>query len=362
MTARLRWVAALAVLAALATAAFAVLRPASELTVRTQFTDTTGLYVGNKVTVLGVKVGEVSAIEPNGDVVDVELTFPADTRIAAGAGAAIMQSSLVADRYVELTPAWDGGPRMGDGDEIPLARTASPVNADDIIAAIDELILALDGTTSEGRDVGDLLEVAADNLDGQGGPIRDALLASQQAMESVTAKEGDLRAVTTSLDTLVKALAARDETVRRFQGNVTAATAMLADQRTQLQATVRGLLEVSTKVTTFVRSNRELVATDLEQAADLLEIVARNEKGLTEMVDVGPLTAENIYRAWDPKTHRLRIRVDTRTAGPFGFNWRRTFCQNLGVLGDCAALTNQDGTGLLDPILNFPTTLVPDNW
>ena len=66
------------------------------------FNDTTGLYVGNDVRVLGVDVGEVTAVKPSGTSVRVDMKFPEGTEIPANADAAIMQSSLVTDRFVEL--------------------------------------------------------------------------------------------------------------------------------------------------------------------------------------------------------------------------------------------------------------------
>ena len=76
------------------------------LRVSAMFNDTTGLYVGNDVRVLGVDIGEVKAVKPSGTSVRVDMEFPADTEIPANAQAAIMQSSLVTDRFVEVTPAF----------------------------------------------------------------------------------------------------------------------------------------------------------------------------------------------------------------------------------------------------------------
>lgn len=340
-----------------------LLRPDDgELRLTARFTDTTGLYPGNQVTVLGVRVGTVDEVSPDGEYVDVTMRFPADTRIARGAGAAILQSSLVADRYVELTPAWAAGPVMGDGDTIPVARTASPVNIDDIVGAIDELVVALDGTTPQGKDIGDLIRVSADALDGRGGQIRDALVSTRAAMQTMSGKTGDLTAVTQNLDALVSALANRDTRIRRLQRNVSGATSLLASQRRELQETLSALLAVSGKVTAFVRDNKGALGSDLTKASRVVRILARNQASLTEMVDVGPLMAENIYRAWDPATGRLRIRLDMRDAGPFGFSFRQTLCRNLGLVGDCSRYTNQEGTGLLDPLLNLPGSAAPTDW
>jgi phospholipid/cholesterol/gamma-HCH transport system substrate-binding protein len=346
---------------ALAGAGLMTLSPDEPVEVTASFTDTTGLYVGNEVSVLGVPVGEVTAIEPEGRTVEVTMALDEETPLPADAGAVILQSSLVADRYVELTPAYEDGPRLQSGDHIGTDRTRSPANIDDITRAIDELVVALDETTPGGKDLGDLLSVSADGLDGQGRKIRDGLVAAESALRTVNTKEADLTAVTENLDVLVGALARRDRTIRRFEHNVTASTAVLADQREELHATLRSLAELSDVLTRFVKENRELVGDDLRSAADTLELVAANQAELAETFDLAPLVAENISRAWDPETRRLRIKVDARETGPFSDLARAQICRDLDVTV-CHLLLNKDGTGLLDPIFDLPTTLFPESF
>ena len=143
------------------------LRPSSESTTFTlQFTDTTGLYVGNDVQTIGVRIGEVTKIEPKGTARRRDGTCRRAG--AADVGAIIMQSSLVTDRFVELTPAWTKGATIATGAVVPLERTKAPANVDDIFAAVDDLLVALSDTTKDGKDIGDLLSVTAEQLDGKG--------------------------------------------------------------------------------------------------------------------------------------------------------------------------------------------------
>jgi phospholipid/cholesterol/gamma-HCH transport system substrate-binding protein len=349
------------VVVSLVAAGLVSLRPGPGLTVTASFTDTTGLYVGNDVAMLGVPIGEVTAIEPRGETVEVTLELDEETPVPGDAGALIMQSSLVADRYVELTPAYEAGPRLSAGDHIPAGRTRSPANVDDILRAVDDLVLALDATTPGGKDIGDLVDVSAAALDGQGARIRDTLLSAQRAMRTVNGKEADLVAITENLDVLVGALARRDATIRRFQRNVTGATGVLADQRQELHATLTALARLSAVVTRFVKGNRSLVSADLRSAARTLEVLAAHEAALAETFDLAPLVAENLTRALDPKTRRLRIKVDARETGPFSDVARAQICRDLEV-PVCNLLLNSDGTGLLDPILDLPTTLLPDTF
>lgn len=347
-------IAALVVIAA----AVVLLRgePTTHLTV--QFTDTTGLYVGNDVQIIGVTVGKVDGIHPHGTGVNVDIEVKANVPIARTAGAVIMQGSLVTDRFVELTPAYTKGPVLKDGGTIRVENTRSPANTDDIMSSLDDLLIALKGTTKDGRSIGDLLDVGSKQLDGKGQQIADALSATSQAMSTLDGHEEDLTAITNNLDSLVGLLATRDKTLDQLVTNVTTSTSALASQRTELDKTLNSLVQLSATTTTFVQDNKTLIGSNLAQAAKTLQIAVDNKAGLAEAFDLNPLVAENLWRTYDPVTKRTRIRVITQETGPFSNVLRADFCKAfLGT--SCDAITNTDGTGLLDPLLDWPATLIP---
>ncbi len=172
-----------------------------ETTFTLQFTDTTGLYVGNDVQTIGVRIGEVTKIEPRGPQVDV--TVRVDEPVAADVGAVIMQSALVTDRFVELTPPWTSGAKLASGATVPLARTRAPANVDDIFAAVDDLLVALSDTTKDGKDIGDLLSVTAEQLEGKGEAFARLLDESGRALATVGGADEDLTAIVDDADALV---------------------------------------------------------------------------------------------------------------------------------------------------------------
>jgi phospholipid/cholesterol/gamma-HCH transport system substrate-binding protein len=322
------------------------------------FNDTTGLYVGNDVRVLGVDIGKVTAVKPDGRTVRVDMEFPHGTEIPANADAAIMQSSLVTDRFVELTPAYRSGKQIPNGTLLPLSRTRNPANLDEMVRAVDDLIVALGDPRTGGSNVGKLLDVGARNLSGQGRFIQDALRASQGAMDAVNGNEPDLEKITTNLDSLVKALAARDTLIRRLSTNVSQSTSMLAGQRTQLRSLVSELARLVTTVTTFVRRNRGDLKTTLGRSRSVLSTLAANQKEMADTLDLLPLVGQNIWRAYDPKTKRIRIRIDMRNTGPLSATAHSQICHAFGLPG-CDTLTNPDETGALDPLFTILSDQFP---
>src|SRR3546814_16813683 len=92
----------------------------------------------------------------------------------------MLQSSLVTDRYIELGPAYTGGPQLASGAHIEATHTRSPANMDQVVASIDDLVNALNSTTPGGKDVGHLLSVAARTMDDNGARTRDAMVARSE--------------------------------------------------------------------------------------------------------------------------------------------------------------------------------------
>ena len=89
-----------------------------------EFPRAVSLYEGSDVRVLGVPVGKVDSVTPSGTNVVVTMHYDADVQIPADAKAVIISPSIVGDRFVQLTPAYTGGPALADGADL-LARAAT---------------------------------------------------------------------------------------------------------------------------------------------------------------------------------------------------------------------------------------------
>ena len=97
--------------------------PRAGHTVVGYFTSAVGLYPGDDVRVVGVPVGTIDSIEPRAADVKITMTVRDGVKLPADAKAIIIAPNLVAARFIQLTPAYTGGPTMADGAEIGLDRT-----------------------------------------------------------------------------------------------------------------------------------------------------------------------------------------------------------------------------------------------
>src|SRR5689334_2650960 len=154
----------------LLTATFLVFTGGGEpRTLTAHFSRAVAIYKGSEVRLMGVKIGSVDAVVPEGDSVRVEMHYDSDYRLPSGAKAMILTPTLVADRFVQISPAYTKGAVMQDGADIPLDRTGSPVELDRIYQSLAKLSDALgpNGANKTGA-LDDLIHAGATALSGQG--------------------------------------------------------------------------------------------------------------------------------------------------------------------------------------------------
>ena len=136
-------------------------------TVTAYFPQTLALYPGDKVLIMGVKVGAIDSIEPQGDRMKVVLHWDSKYKVPADASASILNPSLVASRVIQLSPPYTGGEAMQDGAVIDEDRTQVPVEYDQLRDQITRLLADLGPTPEQPKGpFGDIVESFADGFEG----------------------------------------------------------------------------------------------------------------------------------------------------------------------------------------------------
>jgi virulence factor Mce-like protein len=325
-----RGVALAASVVLLAALGWTILRPAGQYRVTAYFAETVGLYPGSDVRVLGIPIGSITDVVPLGDRVRVEMTIDDDYDVPADADAVVLAPSLVSDRYVQFAPVYDGGPTMQDGDEVPLERTAIPVELDAVYGALDELSAALGPSgANENGALSDLIDTGAANLGGNGQALNRTLTGFSQAVETLAENRDDLFGSLDNLQTFTTALATIDAQVGQFNDNMAAVSELLASEREDLQAAVALLSDALADVAGFVRDNTTLLTTNVDRLADVTLVLVQQRAKLAEVLDVAPAALSNLARAYNPDFGTL----DTRDNGLGSMNAEVVVCGALAQLG-----------------------------
>ncbi len=286
-----------------------VTHPGTQVTV--YFTESIGIYPGSDVRILGVRVGTVDTVQPDGQEVKVTLTVDNGIPVPADVEAAVVAPSVVSDRYVQLTPAYTGGPRLASGAVIPLARTAVPVEVDQIYAALNQLATALgpSGANKNGA-LSDLIDTGAANLAGNGVYLGSMLTEYGGLSQTLGGSAASIAASLSSLQQFTSMLKRNDGQVRLAEQQLAQVTGYLSGDRQQLAAAISTLATALTQVQQFIASNRSLLESNVNKLASITSILSSERASLAEALDTAPLAADNLLNAYDATTKTLDGRAD----------------------------------------------------
>jgi phospholipid/cholesterol/gamma-HCH transport system substrate-binding protein len=302
---------AVIVAALLLTATFLVLTGGEEQrTLTAHFSRAVAIYKGSEVRLMGVKIGTVDAVVPDGDSVRIEMHYDAEYKLPAGAKAMIVTPTLVADRFVQISPAYTSGAVMQDGADIPLDKTASPVELDRIYKSLADLSTALgpNGANKTGA-LSELIASGANALKGQGALANQTINNLSDAAQVFGDNSGALFSSVRQLSQLTSVLAANDRFVNQFMGDLAGVSSQLAGERDELQGALAALARAVGTVRTFVHDNKAQVKGNIEDLTVVLGALAKEREALATAIQLGPLGLGNLTTAFDVKTGTIGARV-----------------------------------------------------
>jgi virulence factor Mce-like protein len=320
-------------------------------TVSANFEDTAGLFLGNEVGVLGVAVGKVTAIKPEGDHVKVTFDITDDTiKVPADVGAVVVARSVATDRYIELTPIFHSGDEeISSGASIPITRTKTPVEWDEILAALDRFTNGLSGADGKAGALSQLLAVGAKALDGTGATANQTLADVAKAAEALSSHRGDLTGSIDNLATLTQVLAANGKTIDEFSSSVTAAVAMFDGEKEEFGKALTSLSSALNELATFVKNNRGALKKTTVGLTEVTTDLLKHRAQLGEAVEDLPLAFDNLGKAVT-KNGYVNVRLPLQDLSPVP-DLTNALCAALPA-NLCNALS-LDPTTTLSDLLNI---------
>ena len=283
------------------------------------FRQTIGVYPGSSVRVLGVPVGKVSAVHPEGTQVKVTMTINSGVPVPASAKAVVVSASVVADRYVQLTPAYTSGPQIANGATIPISRTAVPVEVDQIYASLAKLATALgpNGLNKHGA-LNDLIRTGAANMAGNGAYLHSMITQFSALSKTLGDSSGNLYATIAYLEQFTHMLKTNDGQVRLAEQQLSSVTGFLASDRQNLAAALSQLATALGQVQSFIATNRSLITSNVTKLAAITHILVKERASLAETLDVAPLAVDNVVNAYNATNRTLtgRGNLNELSMGP----------------------------------------------
>lgn len=280
--------------------AFTVLNSTKVKHATVLFPSTIGIYKGSSVRLLGVPVGQVDSVDPQGTVVKVTLTYKASTQLPSDVGLAQVPPSIVSDRYLEFTPGYTGGPQLADHATIPETKTEVPVELDQIFGSLNDLNVALgpNGVNKNGA-LSQLVDVGAANLQGNGALFNTTLKGFSKAINALSNSRDALFGTITSLQKFTTTLAQDDSGVRTINGQLATVTGQLAGERADLGAALANLATALNQVQAFVADNSGTLTHDVGALTTVTSGLVSEQQAIKEVLDEAPPALHNLGLSFD---------------------------------------------------------------
>ena len=319
------------------------------------FSSVTGLYPGDEVRIAGVKVGTVESISPHPDSASVVIEVGHGVNVPAEAKAVIVAQNLVAARYVQLAPLYRSGqPRLADGASIPVARTAIPVEWDEVKAQLSSLATELGPDTElSSTSLGRFIESTANAMEGNGAKLRDTLAQLSTFARILAEGSGDIVTTIKSLQTFVTAMRDSSDEIVLFQDRLATFSTVLADSRSDLDTAMSELAVAVGEIQRFVAGTRDKTSEQVQRIANTTQVLVDNRAVLENILHVAPTAFSNGYNILHPNLPgAMGSFVLTNFANPVQF-----LCSAIGgVANVTAAETGKLCAQYLGPalrLLNF---------
>ncbi|MCP9272438.1 virulence factor Mce family protein [Mycolicibacterium arenosum] len=292
-------------------------------TVVAEFPQTLALYPGDKVQIMGVRVGQIDTIEPAGDKMRVTFHYDSKYKVPANVTASVLNPSLVASRTIQLAPPYTGGPVLEDNALIPLDRTQVPVEYDELRDSINRILTDLGPTPEQPTGpFGEVIDSFSDGLAGKGKQINTTLNSLSEALTTLNSGRGDFFGVVKNLALFVNALYKSDQQFVALNDNLAQFTNAFTNSDREVATAVQQLDKLLSTTRGFLDENSAVLTKDVNNLAEVTNAILQPEplNGLETGLHVYPNLAANIVNIASPNAGGIvSVPVINNFANPMQF-------------------------------------------
>jgi phospholipid/cholesterol/gamma-HCH transport system substrate-binding protein len=253
-------------------------------TVTVEFADVLDLVPKSTVKVDDVTVGTVQKVWLEGYVAKVKIKLPKSLDLPDNTHATIRQTSLLGEKFVSLSrPTGDEKPRgkLDNGELIPLSRTSSNVEVEEVLSALSLLL--------NGGGVAQLQIITQE--------LNKALTGNEPAIKSVltqlntfvgTLDQNKQKIVTaiTAVDALAKKLNAQKATLATAIDSLPKSIATLDKQRAALVKTLQALSKLGSTATRVITASQKDLVANLQSLYPTLTKLAEAGENLPKALEL----------------------------------------------------------------------------
>lgn len=256
-------------------------------TVTAQFSDVLDLVPQSAVRANDVAVGQVSniALGDGGKIALVQLKINGDVHLPANATASIQQSSLLGEKFVELSTPPNPVGTLTNGATIKLDATSTGIDVEEVFGALS-LLLNGGGVAQLHEIVAELDKAVTGPTGDRGANVRALLTNADRVINQLNAHRSDIIAALEQLNELSRNLNRNRQDISIALRDLPAGLKVLASQRTQLVTMLKALTRLSRVTVHTVQASHAYFVNDLKALDPILTHLVRAGSALPQSLQI----------------------------------------------------------------------------
>jgi virulence factor Mce-like protein len=307
------------------------------------------LYENGRVMVRGVRVGTITDVEPQAEGVRLTLQIDDGVTLPAEASLSVIPITLIADRYVQIEPPYEGGAELEEGAHIRLDRTTIPAELDDVLAQLRGLLAALEPRNGQRGPLARLVENLNDAVVGNEDELGGTISGGAEVLGNLAASEAEITGLIENLDRVFLKLADRSSEIGLINERLDLVVQALASDRAHLEGTIENIAFLSQEASGLVSESGDELGESFGRLETVLRAVLRHEESLAEgmrwtnVIAQGLGATDSSGRGLFAYTGRQAAPGSARAAYNYRIDTRDSIaCERIGLLAERFLIINPD--------------------
>jgi phospholipid/cholesterol/gamma-HCH transport system substrate-binding protein len=273
------------------------------------FAEAGGLAVGNDVRTSGMKVGSVTGVSLDADMVLVTFSVDGKIRLGTDSTAHIRTGTLLGQRILAVESAGSG--RLNPSGVIPMSRTSSPYS---LTQAVSDLTTNTAGTDTDS--INRSLDTLSDTIDQVAPQLSATFDGLSRLSRALNGRNDTLRQLLKSAGEVSGVLGERSQQLNTLILNANDLVGVLNDRREAIVGLITSTSAVARQLSGLVADNEKELAPVLERLNSVNAMLERNRDNIARalpglakyQVTQGEAVANGFYyNAYEPNLAPLQF-------------------------------------------------------
>jgi phospholipid/cholesterol/gamma-HCH transport system substrate-binding protein len=257
-----------------------------------EFTDVSGLRVGDDVKVAGVRVGRVDKIEVDGDSAKVSFELKESQPFLDTTAVVMRYQNLLGQRYLALVQGPDEGDQLKDGATVPLDRTNPGFDLTALLNGFRPLFEVL-----QPKDVNQLATSLVQVLQGEGGTVESLLQQTARLTNFIADRDDVIDDVLTNLTPVLQNIAGQGTELTSTVQELRRLMTGLARDRKSIGRSIDGVSELVGATSDLLRDARVPAIRTIERFRTVAHMLSASREELNAALRSFGTTFESLGRS-----------------------------------------------------------------